>query len=188
MKPTNATDGAELVRRARGGDRAAFAEIVEAYQVPALRLATVIIGDSDEAYDIVQDAFVHAFHALASMHTATSLRSWLLRIVANQAKNVRRSRRRNDARMQRQIRLRTDEVANTDDTALSALAAGELLAAIRQLSRADREIIAYRYFAGLTEAETASALGIAHGTVKSRSARALARLRTRLGDRIGSEA
>lgn len=188
MKPTNATDDAELVRRARGGDRAAFAEIVEAYQVPALRLATVIVGDSDEAYDIVQDAFVHAFDALASMHTATSLRSWLLRIVANQAKNVRRSRRRNDARMQRQIRLQTDEVANTDDTALSALAAGELLAAIRQLSRADREIIAYRYFAGLTEAETASALGIAHGTVKSRSARALARLRTRLGDRIGSEA
>lgn len=188
MKPPHAIDDADLVRRAQAGDRRAFTEIVSAYQAPALRLATVITGDSDEAYDIVQEAFVSAFRALPSLQAATSLRSWLMRIVANQAKNVRRSHWRNNARMQRQIRLRTDDVPNTDDTALDAVSADELLAAIRRLPRTDREIIACRYFAGLTEVETASTLGLAHGTVKSRSARSLARLRRQLGAHTGSEA
>lgn len=176
-----------LVRRAQSGDRAAFGAIVRAHQAPALRLAAIICGDSTEAYDIVQDSFVKAFHALPHVRNSESLRPWLMRIVANQAKNARRSRARRDARMQRQIRLRMDDPPTTDDIALTTVAAERLSSAIDRLSDVDRNVIACRYFAELSEAETASALGVARGTVKSRTARALARLRVELGDEIEVE-
>jgi len=176
------TDEPALVRRAQAGDRAAFGAIVRAHQAAALRLATIICGDSTEAYDIVQDSFVKAFHALPRMRSTESLRPWMMRIVANQSKNARRSRARRDARVERQIRMRVDDAPTTDDLVLTTVAAERLVDAVGRLSADDRHVIACRYFAGLNEAETASALGVARGTVKSRTARALARLRTELGD------
>ena len=177
-------DEAALVRRAQMGDRAAFGAIVRAHQAGALRLATVICGDSTEAYDIVQDSFVKAFHALPRVRSTESLRPWLMRIIANEAKNSRRSRARREARIEREIRFRVDDAPPTDDIALTSVAAEHLTAAIVRLSDADRHVIACRYFAELSEAETASALGVAKGTVKSRTARALVRLRADLGDEV----
>lgn len=168
---------AELVQRARSGDRAAFGEIVQTYQAPALPLATIIGGDSTEAYDIVQEAFVRAFQALPSMRSGESLRPWLLRIVANQAKNSRRSRWRRDRRQDRHAALRPDDVSGPDEIALGEVAAQGLLVALSKLSVNDRTVLACRYFADMSESETASALGVANGTVKSRTARALAHLR-----------
>jgi RNA polymerase sigma factor (sigma-70 family) len=173
-------DEADLVRRAQAGDRNAFGSIVAAYQAPALRLATIVSGDSTEAYDIVQEAFVRAYLALPGIRASDSLRAWLLRIVANQAKNVRRGRGRRDARWQRQTMLRMAETASTDDLALGAVEAERLLHAIGGLSPADRNVLACRYFAELSERETADVLGVASGTVKSRTARALSRLRSKM--------
>ena len=148
------------------------------YQGPALRLATIICGDPTEAYDIVQEAFVNAHRALSTIRADESLRPWLMRIVANQAKNSRRSRWRRDARAANQARLRVDDAVGADTAALDAVAAETLLRAVEQLPLNDRSVIACRFFAGMSEAETAVALGIANGTVKSRTARALTRLRT----------
>jgi len=61
----------------------------------------------------------------------------------------------------------------------------ELVAAMNRLSEADREILACRFFLDLSEAETAAALGIRPGTVKSRMSRALERLRAELGEEAG---
>jgi len=182
------TDEPALVRRAQSGDRAAFGAIVRAHQSAALRLATIICGDSTEAYDIVQDSFVKAFHSLPNVRSTESLRPWLMRIVANHAKNACRSRTRRDARIERQIRLRVDDGPTIDDIVLTAVAAEQLSMAVGRLSDDDRHVIACRYFVGLNEAETASTLGVAKGTVKSRTARALARLRAELGDDLRAEA
>ena len=184
MTSLTPADEADLVRRAQAGDRNAFGSIVAAYQAPALRLATIVSGDSTEAYDVVQEAFVSAYLALPGIRTSDSLRPWLLRIVANQAKNTRRSRGRRDARWQRETTLRMAETAGTDDIALGAVEADGLLHAIGELSRADRNVLACRYFAELSEKETADVLGIASGTVKSRTARALSRLRSKLEARV----
>ncbi len=180
MKSSTPADDAELIQRAQAGDRAAFGAIVQTYQAPALRLATAICGDSAEAYDIVQEAFVKAFVALPNIRSGDSLRPWLFRIVANQAKNARRSRWRRETRLQRQFNLRVAEPTAVDDTVLSAVAAHELAHAVERLSRSDRDVIACRYFAELNESEAASVLGIAKGTVKSRTARALVRLRAEM--------
>ncbi|MCU1366724.1 MAG: putative polymerase subfamily sigma factor [Ilumatobacteraceae bacterium] len=180
MTSSSPADDADLVRRARAGDTAAFGSIVRTYQGPALRLATVICGDPTEAYDIVQEAFVSAHSALPTIRTDESLRPWLMRIVANHAKNSRRSRWRRDARTEHQARLRIDDAIGADAPALDAIAAAALLRAVQRLPHNDRSVIACRYFAGMSEAETAAALGVANGTVKSRTARALARLRANM--------
>ena len=187
LKAQTTHDDTDLLQRARSGDRDAFAAIVRTYQAPALRLATIISGDSTEAYDIVQEAFVRAHQALATVRDGDSLRPWLLRIVANQAKNAQRSRWRRDTRHQRHAALRPPELAGPDELALGGLQAQTLLDAISRLSDTDRKVIACRFFAGLNEAETATALGVANGTVKSRTARALARLRDQVGPEIGDD-
>lgn len=181
MKEHTANDDRDLLRRARVGDRDAFAEIVRAHQAHALRLATAINGDSTEAYDIVQEAFVKVHQSLATVRDDEALRPWLMRIVANQAKNTARGRRRREARHQRHVVLRTQSPPGPDEIALGSIEAQRLLDAVARLADNDRHVLACRFFAGLTEAETAVALGIAAGTVKSRTSRALLRLRVETG-------
>ena len=168
----------ELIERARRGDAAGFEELVTIYQDLAVRTAYVIVGDHDEATDATQDAFVKAFYALRSFRPGAPFRPWLLRIVANEAINRRRaSRRRAELRVRATSEGATATPVAPDEAVLAMERRGELLAAVNRLRPDDRLIIHYRYWLELPEAETAAALGIARGTVKSRLSRALARLR-----------
>ena len=170
----------DLVARARAGDMSAFGALVRRYQSSALRLAAAISGSVDDAADIAQEAFVKAHRSLPKLSDPVSVKAWMLRIVANEAKNNVRGRNR---------RRRRDEtygswvVAAPEDPEAAALDvddARRLSAALGVLKVDDRQILAYRYFAGLSEIETASAAGVPVGTVKSRTARALAKLRAEL--------
>ena len=167
----------DLVARARAGDNAAFGALVGRYQQAALRLAAVITGSVDDAADIAQEAFVKAHRSLPKLTDLAMVRSWMLRIVANEAKNHLRAR---DRRRHRDERYGSWVVAALPDPEVSALDADDardLGLALGRIGTRDRQVLAYRYFAGLSEGETALALGVAVGTVKSRTARALARLR-----------
>ena len=82
----------DLVARARAGDNAAFGALVGRYQQAALRLAAVITGSVDDAADIAQEAFVKAHRSLPKLTDLAMVRSWMLRIVANEAKNHLRGR------------------------------------------------------------------------------------------------
>src|SRR5881396_401704 len=175
-------DDSELISRAQRGDAAAYEEIVQRYQQVAFRTAYVITGSAADAEDAAQEGFVKAYRALHRFRAGAELRPWLLRIVANEARNrVRSSGRRH------RLELRLTEGFRPGDAALSpeavAVALDErkrLLAMVNSLSDEDREVIASRYFLELNGEETAAALGIPEGTVKSRLSRALARLRTRV--------
>ena len=177
-------DDSVLIARAQRGDSAAYEEIVQRYQQVAFRTAYVITGTSADAEDAAQEAFVKAYRALYRFRLGSDLRPWLLRIVANEARNrIRSSGRRH------QLELRLAEGFRPGDAAPSpeavAIAADErrrLLAMVNALGVEDRLVIASRYFLQLSGEETAVALGIPEGTVKSRLSRALARLRTRFED------
>lgn len=169
--------------RAKAGDLGAFGEIVRIHQAAAVRLATVIGGDPTEAHDIAQEAFVRAFHSLDSVHSADSLRAWLMRIVANQAKNSVRGRarwRRRNERFGERAELAAE---SAEQRAMLGAQHDELLSALARLADGDRQILACRYLAELSERETAEVLGIAPGTVKSRTSRALERLRAHYADK-----
>lgn len=171
----------ELVMRARAGDHAAYGELVRRHQAVALRLAAGICGSTEEARDIVQDAFVLGYRSLPRYRGEAPVRSWLLRIVANTAKNSIRSQARRHRREDRSMALdRRHDDDPVGDAATGAEDAASQLAALRTLAAQDREVLAARYLAGLTEAETAMLLGVPVGTVKSRANRALARARVAL--------
>ena len=180
-------DEAELVARAKRGDAAAYEELVHAYQGIAFRTAYVVAGSAADAEEAAQEGFVKAYRALGRVREGAPFRPWLLRIVANEARNRRRSARRRD-----RLALRALADAPPGDAAPSPEAAllaaerrGRLLAGVNALAEKDRLVIACRYFLDLSEEETAAALGCRRGTVKSRVSRALARLRAELGERDG---
>ena len=167
----------DLVARARAGDDAAFGALVGRYQSAALRLAAMISGSTDDAADIAQEALVKAHRSLAKLADPAMVRPWMLRIVANEAKNHLRSRDRRRHREERYGSWVVAALPDPEGSVLDADAARELALALGRIRAGDRQVLAYRYFAGLSEIETAQALDVAAGTVKSRTARALARLR-----------
>jgi RNA polymerase sigma-70 factor (ECF subfamily) len=169
------TEG-ELVALARGGDGDAYASLVRAHQDVAFRTAMLITQDAAEAEEAAQDAFVKAWRALGRFRPGESLRPWLLTIVANEARNRRRSAGRRTA-----LALRSTAPDGENRSAEAQVIAGEsratLLEALSRLRPDDRLVLGCRFLLELTEAETAAALGVRPGTVKSRTSRALERLR-----------
>ena len=146
-----------------------------------MRTAYLVAPEADAA-DAVQDAFVKAYGALARFRAGAPIRPWLLRIVANEARNRRRSAdRRAGLALRAAVATPRDE---SEPSPESAVLAGEtrvqLHAALGRLRDEEREVIGARYFLELSEAETAEALALPAGTVKSRTSRALGRLREAL--------
>jgi RNA polymerase sigma-70 factor (ECF subfamily) len=87
-------DEAAVIAHAAAGDRTAFARLMEHYQSACYGLAFRLLGDPDQAADATQDAFVHAYRAMASYRGGV-FRSWLLRITANASYDIlRRAQRR----------------------------------------------------------------------------------------------
>lgn len=175
-------EDAELIARARAGDVAAYEDIVRRYQDVAIRTAHLVCPETD-ADDAVQDAFLKAYAALPRFRDGSPLRPWLLRIVANEARNRRRSAGRRQG-----LALRVTDAADRgaaapgpEQAVMAAEMRTELLAALGTLRDDDREVLGARYLLDLNEAEAAETLGIPRGTVKSRTSRALARLREALG-------
>ena len=166
----------ELIRLAQQGDTGAYEQLMQRHQEPVFRLAYLICGDPDDAEDIAQDSFIAAYRALPRFDFERPLRPWLLRITANTARNRRRSIGRYLNVLRRWANEWADE-ADAEAQASDTLAADALLAAVRRLSEADQTVIYLRYYLELSVAETAQALDVEPGTVKSRLNRALGRLR-----------
>jgi RNA polymerase sigma-70 factor (ECF subfamily) len=180
-------DETELVTLAQGGDAAAYEELVRMHQGIAFRTAYMVAGSAADAEDAAQDAFVKAYQALHRFRRGASFRPWLLRIVSNEARNRRRSAGRRERLALRAAAgvVSGDAAPSPETTLLSAERREELLAAVNRLSEEQRLAVSCRYFLDLSEEETAAVLGCRRGTVKSRLARALARLRAELGEADG---
>jgi len=177
-------DERELVLRAQRGDARAFEELVQPHREIVYRVAYLVTRNSADAEDAAQEALVKAWRGLGRFRAEAPLRPWLLRIAANEAHN----RRRGSGRSER-LRLRTaaappgEAAPSPEETAAAAEERRQLLDALEQLPEQARLVLACRYLLELSEEETAAALGIRRGTVKSRTARALDRLREAHGPR-----
>ncbi len=165
------------MRRAQRGDERAFTELMRMHQDIAFRVAYLVAGT--EAEEAVQDGFLKAWRALWRFRTGAPFRPWLLRIVANEARNRRRAAGRRAALVLRAAGegVSGDAASSPETAVLAAEDRARLLDALEQLPDDARLVLAYRYLLDLSEAETAAALGVRRGTVKSRTSRALERLR-----------
>jgi RNA polymerase sigma factor (sigma-70 family) len=170
---------AKLAERARAGDTAAYERLVRMHQAVAFRAAYFVTGDAPEAEDATQEAFIKAYRALDRFRPGAPFRPWLLTIVTNEARNRRRSAGRR-AKLSLQVAAEGQAApapVSPEAAVVAAERREELLASVGQLSEGERLVVSYRYFLGLSEEETATALDCARGTVKSRLSRAIARLR-----------
>ena len=172
-------DEEDLIQRAKRGDTHAYEELVHAYQGIAFRIAYVLSGNAADAEEAAQDGFVKAWRALGRFREGAPFRPWLLQIVANEARNRRRSAGR---RAHLALRAATehpsgDAAPSPEAAFLSTEQREGLMAAVNELPEDQRAVISLRYFLGLSEQEVAAALDLPSGTVKSRTSRALDRLR-----------
>jgi RNA polymerase sigma-70 factor (ECF subfamily) len=174
-------DEAAVIARAAGGDRTAFAQLMEHYQSACYGLAYRLLSDADQAADATQDAFVHAYRAMASFRGGI-FRSWLLRITANASYDI----------LRRQQRRPTTTLPDSDEGApeLPDLRAVNPVAeatkselyrhlevALRLLPADQRTAVVLCDVYGMDYHEVAEMTKSALGTVKSRIHRGRVRLR-----------
>ncbi len=149
------------------------------HRTSALRVATVVLGSAADADDVVQVASERAWKAIAGVDPERGFKSWFLRVVANTARNHRRSGWRRRAA---ELRVAAHPAsASTTDPESNTIGHAEREAVVAAMNRLDadaRLVIALRHFEQLSEREMAEILACAPGTVKSRLSRAMSRLRT----------
>jgi RNA polymerase sigma-70 factor (ECF subfamily) len=160
------------------GDRAAFARLVDAYYSDTMRVAFVVAGgDREMAEDAVQSAWSIAWQKLRSLRDPRRLKSWLLHVTANEARQASRRNRRHPV-----VEIEVAEIAPTGPD-LDLLVGGlDLRRALAHLSPGDRSLLALRYVAGLDSTEIAALTGKSASTVRSHLAVLLTRLRKELSD------
>ena len=163
-----------LVQQAQHGDAAAWEMLVRQHQEAAFRLAYLLLGNAADAEEVTQDAFMRAFLALDSFDRERPFKPWLLQIVRNLVKNRQRSLSRYWQMVQRWRHVQKSAV---EPAPVCQDEATLLWQAVQQLRPKAQAVIYLRYFLELSEAETAAALNIPAGTVKSRLHRALKRLK-----------
>lgn len=170
------TDERSWIDAARRGNTEAWEQLVQIHQQPVFRLAYLLLGDADDAEDIAQETFIRAYYALDRFSAERPLRPWLMRITTNLCHNWRRSAGRYLAALRNVLHmdLFTGPINAPPEHPMEA---AELWNAVRQLKFEDQKVIYLRYFLDCSEAETAEVLSVAAGTVKSRTHRALSRLR-----------
>jgi len=179
---------AALIERCRAGDDVACAELVATHQRMVFTLAVHLLGDRDEALDLSQEVFLRVFRTLASFRGQSALRTWIYRIVINQARNRqrwwRRRRRSDQVSLDDHLQQFGDMESKTDvlpDRLLASKeAASKIWDALDRLPFDQRTALILREVDGLRYEEIAFSLGVAVGTVKSRLTRARQALRAEL--------
>ena len=179
---------AALIARCTIGDEAACAELVAAHQRMVYGLAFNLLGNRDDALDLSQDVFLRVFRTLSRFRGQSALRTWIYRIVVNQARNRqrwwRRRHRAEQVSLDDYLRNFGDLEARQDILPDRLLASKETAAKIWQamdrLPFEQRTALILREVDGLRYDEIAYSLDVAVGTVKSRLTRARQALRAEL--------
>ncbi len=185
------TREAALIQRCALGDEDACGELVAEHQRMVYQLGIHLLGDHNEALDLSQEVFLRVFRTIQRFRGQSALRTWIYRIVVNQARNrLRWWRRRNRAQqvsLEEHVRAHgdlpgPDDPASPDRAFDQKQLAARIWNALEDLPFDQKTAIVLREIDGLSYDEIAFSLGVAVGTVKSRLARARESLRARLRD------
>jgi len=182
---------AALIQRCAARDEDACAELVTEHQRMVYQLSLNLLGDHNEALDLSQEVFLRVFRMLPAFRGQSTLRTWIYRIVVNQARNRQRFwRRRHRAQqvsLDEHIRdhgeIPAPENGGAPDRMLRQKQLAESIrTALDQLPFDQKTALVLREIDGLSYEEIGFSLGVAVGTVKSRLARAREALRAQLRD------
>jgi RNA polymerase sigma-70 factor (ECF subfamily) len=186
---TDASQDAELLKRAAAGDEPAAGELFDRHAPRLMRFLAMMLGDAAAAEDAVQSSFAYLFsHAAAYDPEKAGVGTWLMRIGRSYAKNeLRRRGRRPFLSLDSPVPCGGDETASlseviaADRPGFSREEVELALKALSELPRKEREAVVMRFVHGMEPREIASALGLAPKAVSMRIWRALNRLRAVVG-------
>jgi RNA polymerase sigma-70 factor (ECF subfamily) len=188
-------DVAAAAARARAGERDGFRDLVELSSPRIYRLALRVLGDPDEADDVVQETYVRAWGRMEELRDPAAAMGWLSRIARNAARDRLRwwKRRPRESFDEAALPLaralaNLDGPLPADEALASAQMSAAVAGAVAALPDKHRVVLLLREADGMTYEEIADSLGIAVGTVESRLHRARAALARRLQKLVKEEA
>ncbi len=170
----------------KAGDQHSFAQLVDATSGKIYHMAYQMLGNAQDAEDVLQETYVKAFRSLANFEGRSSLKTWLYRIAVNEALMLVRRRKPQVFSMEENSETDEGESETMEIVDWCCLPEGELLSeearhfleqAVQRLPELLRVVFIMRDMEGLSVAETAEALNITESTVKTRLLRARMRLR-----------
>jgi len=191
----NEADDVTLVSRAKQGDDAAFGELVERHQARVYAHALRLLGNPQDAEEVLQDTFVQVFRNLERFEERSRFSTWIYRIATNEAlMRLRKARRKREIFLEdslgRDAEFPRDEIRDFTRSALEEAEWSELLRILEglldEMPEENRVAFVLRDIDGLTNAEAAEVLGISVAAVKSRLHRSRLYLRDRLSRLYGS--
>jgi RNA polymerase sigma-70 factor, ECF subfamily len=178
----------------RAGDRAEFARMVDGYSGSIYRLALRILGNPQDAEDVLQETFIKAFRHLADFEGRSSFSTWLYRIAANEAFMLLRKRHPEAISVEEGVQTPDGEqepieivdwCCIPEDELLSAESRAHLDRAIDRLSTTLKAVFLLRDIEGMSVRETAEVLKLSEAAVKTRLLRARLQLREQLSAYYG---
>ncbi len=189
MPERTAGEEYELIARCQSGDRIAFEELFYLYREDVFRFSYLVVRDATLAQDVVQEAFLKVFRSVDKFQFRSSFKSWLYRVVVNEAITILRRRKiKEDLDPAPETAHGTDAPARYYQPEEAALESEErelLRWAIGQLDPIHRSVVVLKYFHDFSDTEIAAVVGCPAGTVKSRLHRARELLRHSMSRRMG---
>jgi len=169
-------DEQDLVHRAQNGDKEAFTELYETYFGKLYRYVVARIGNRAEAEDMTQQVFVKAYKSIPSYRwRGVPFSAWLFRIAHNLVVDFfRKESKRPTVPLEESLVASNDNVQQVVERRLDI---ERVMAATRQLTEAQREVVSLRFAGGLAIAEVARVMGKSEGAVKALQHSAIAALR-----------
>ena len=165
-----------LVARIRAGDEDAFESLMTRYQAPLFRYLRGLVGDQEQARDLVQETFLRAYRSIGTLEDAGLLRSWLYRIAHNQAYSALRRRR-----LISWLPLTFGQHVSTPAPERGAVESARVEEALARIPAQQRAPLLLHLVAGFTYAEVAELLQVSEGTVRMRISRGRAAFRAAYG-------
>jgi RNA polymerase sigma-70 factor (sigma-E family) len=154
----------------------AVTELYSVHYRTLVRLAALLVRDTPTAEEVVQDAFVAMHDAWQRLRDAENALAYLRQAVVNRSRSVLRHR----IVVDKNLVKAPPDMPSAEHGAMIQLERSAVIAALRRLPDRQREAIVLRYYADLSEAEIAAAMGISRGAVKSHTARGMTALRSAL--------
>jgi RNA polymerase sigma-70 factor, ECF subfamily len=167
------------VRQARNGDAAAFSKLVEAYQKPVYNLAYRLLGNSVEAEDAAQEAFIRAYTRLETYDPSRKFSSWILSISSHYCIDMLRRRRGNIMSVDElppMVDLSMPKAMQPEQVVIQDQVADEVQQLLDTLAPSYRTPVILRYWYDMSYKEIAETMSVTESTIKTRLHRARAKL------------
>lgn len=177
-----------LIVRCQEGDPSSFETLFYVYRDDVFRFAYLVVRDSNQAQDVVQESFLKIYRSIERFQFRSSFRSWLYRIVVNEAVTLLRRKKLKEI-----LGLGTEGELNEpvgrewqpEEAAIESEMRSTLKWAIAQLDPLHRSVVVLKYYHEFSDTEIAQVMGCPPGTVKSRLHRAKELIRHSVAVKLG---